>query len=650
MRHKEDYQPWQVGLMRRYRFEEWLYTRWWRLRRSRKSYLCNFCRGICVYDAVIRINKRFLYEGDGCAFCAILGTVILPYILTMQDHFTVRNSMWGLEVCVEEVKGRRHVIEVSAPAGSPWEMIGPRIPHAREDPELAVAFIKACLENCDSDHPQCQRSRPSRLPSRVLELRGPKDVRLHVGEFTEADRLRYACLSHCWGGTVPLRTTKDTVQSFLADGIPWDSLPLTFQHAANLTHRLGLRYLWIDSLCIIQDDEEDWRHHGSSMCNIYSGSYVTLAATGAPNSAHGMFTSFPRENDCFKYFNIADPRDERQEYEIVAYDKSKSTRYEDLPLSGRAWFFQERLLSPRIVHFTDDMIFWECLGRSMDERGNEITQFSLPKAGDFEPKVNQPGRLWTGGAKLEIGDFGDISESVRVWHRIVSAYTRLDLTYDKDLLVALQGVAKSRYGEAQSAYHAGLWEKTLLSDLLWNRKEAVKIESGAPSWSWASARGPAAWPVIDETYRDLATVVSVHTDLAGNDSMGEITGGKLVLAARCFSGIVRRRPLPSDNMPNNNPWIMPRIFPDFRGSSLEEKQPWLDTWWWFWSPDRWEGPEDQRVFCALIAEDRNRFYYLMLTPVEGEQTLRRIGLGEASAGRTPGWFREFGETRTVTIV
>jgi len=212
-----------------------------------------------------------------------------------------------------------------------------------EDPVVAEKVITRWLTECDSEHERCHsitdRIAPV-LPTRVLEVRGPQSVRLYVtGEGQE--RGFYACLSHCWGGVVPIRTTSKTLHHFETRGIPWDAFPKTFQDAVDMTRRLGLRYLWIDSLCILQDDIDDWRHEGSKMAEIYSGSYITLAATSAPRSDAGLYqsSSTHRGKDYYIY-TLSSSDHGGTPYKIVVYNQSPAGNAffsGQLPLLKRAW-------------------------------------------------------------------------------------------------------------------------------------------------------------------------------------------------------------------------------------------------------------------------------------------------------------------------
>lgn len=104
-----------------------------------------------------------------------------------------------------------------------------------------------------------------------------------MGQHLQSQDIRYVTLSHCWGGSLPLRTTKETVHLYSWE-IPYELIPKTFHDALTITRALDVPYLWIDALCIIQDDHNDWQIEASKMKDVYSGSLITIAATHALNS------------------------------------------------------------------------------------------------------------------------------------------------------------------------------------------------------------------------------------------------------------------------------------------------------------------------------------------------------------------------------
>ncbi|ETS05802.1 HET-domain-containing protein, partial [Trichoderma reesei RUT C-30] len=276
---------------------------------------------------------------------------------------------------------------------------------------------------CNSMHKSCMSGPAAQLPKRVLEMTPDSGNNIKVRLVQDVGgQERYACLSHRWGASTHLcQTTVDSLPSHLHE-IPWSLLPKTFQDAAKVAVWLGIKYLWIDSLCIIQDSAEDWKEQAAQMCEIYTGGYVTFAAAWSADSDVGLF----RESPSF-------------------------TMTPELPLLSRAWVYQERLLSPRIVYFTRYEVAFEC-ARGSRERICE-----------------------------------------KHWHQIVAEYSGLRISFTSDRLPALAGVAR-QYGTAHSAdlgrYVAGMWENCFPSELLWYRATQNVHDRPdsycGPTWSWIS--------------------------------------------------------------------------------------------------------------------------------------------------------------------
>ncbi|KAF2730048.1 hypothetical protein EJ04DRAFT_393411, partial [Polyplosphaeria fusca] len=149
------------------------------------------------------------------------------------------------------------------------------------------------LTDCLSNHASCIAETNTRLPSRVLDLgvgmTGDGHIKLH--ETTSQEVGRYVCLSHCWGPRgCSIKTTRPRLEAHKAR-IAFEDLPKTFQDAVTFTRWLKVRYLWIDALCILQDDENDWERESSAMAATYENSYLTLSAATANCDLDGLFSN-----------------------------------------------------------------------------------------------------------------------------------------------------------------------------------------------------------------------------------------------------------------------------------------------------------------------------------------------------------------------
>src|SRR5271154_7113046 len=174
-------------------------------------------------------------------------------------------------------------------------------------------------------------------------------------------------LSHCWGGTSTATLTMKTMTTFL-DSIPLRTLPRTFRDAIDIARRLSSPYLWIDSLCIIQDSEDDWRHESAMMGEVYRNSWCTIAAARASNSNMGCYVDRnPVPLRICKLPGNLFSTDPGEKIYVYRYELDCWDDINHAPLNSRAWVLQERILSPRVLHYGSEQIFWECQTHSATE-------------------------------------------------------------------------------------------------------------------------------------------------------------------------------------------------------------------------------------------------------------------------------------------
>jgi len=436
----------------------------------------------------------------------------------------------------------------------------------------SIAFAKSKLDTCLAKHDRCvqvtETSSTGFLPTRLLDIRctdSDQPVRL-----VEKSRLRspafasfgtglqYATLSHCWGGAQVVRLMIHNKSALETSGLQIDSLPKTFRHAISVARSLDIRYLWIDSLCIVQDSVADWERESSLMGTVYTHGTVNIAATSSSDSAGGLF--YDRDplsiapfaahssigghkgflNGWYVYENISRVRDIGQE-----------------PLNRRAWVLQERLLSPRTLHFTSTEVVWQCLEdmgceAMPDQRHLETT--------DYESGAVQRGdypAMKSAMAVLRDQQYGSrasaVFESARVtmykgWDQMIRHYSDCGLTMQSDKLVAISGMVGLLETLTGDECLAGLWRGNMPGCLLWtvrwqdddtganrvdlvNNKCPKQVEWRAPSWSWASLNLPVESPQTLGVYTDRrtaeqATVIEATVQRKPN---GSLKDAKLVL-------------------------------------------------------------------------------------------------------------------------
>jgi hypothetical protein len=252
-------------------------------------------------------------------------------------------------------------------------------------------------------------------------------------------------------------TTKATLQSHLT-GIPWDTIPRAYQDAITATHRLGLEYIWIDSLCIVQDSHEDWLRESKRMGAVYENARLTIAASHASDSSQPCFFKRPQLPTAVKLPHIS--RTGEAEGSIFAAPMPidySSISPEDGPLATRAWATQEWLLSRRMIFYTAGSLAWSCKVISQRETG-----------GSFHSTARNPR-----------------------WKNLIEKYSARSLTQASDRLIALEGLrtemGMKRVGDT---YCFGLWKHSMPDQLLWFCKEPAertKSPLTLPTWTWASS-------------------------------------------------------------------------------------------------------------------------------------------------------------------
>ncbi|KAE8452608.1 hypothetical protein EG329_013867 [Mollisiaceae sp. DMI_Dod_QoI] len=435
------------------------------------------------------------------------------------------------------------------------------------DQSLALAF--KWLSDCAQSHEECRGvgNKPRRLPTRLIDVGILKDdtVKLCDTKLLPLDTL-YLTLSHCWGTEKFLTLTTENITSFKEKGFRISHLPKTFQDAVYITQSLPVRYIWIDSLCIVQNSKEDWQKESVLMEDVYSNGYCNIAATAAPNSQAGFFVErnvefchpltinvpspslFTRIRRLKEHFDAFSADNYDQFHEIVA-PGSYEIHDDDLwkkevtssTLSRRAWVFQERLLSPRVLHFTSSQIFFEC----QKTRRCELYPEGLPSRCSEVHEYFSPEIVLKDGAMYLKGRFGLLHSSranededfkkesaFTLWYRIVEAYTLCQLTYETDRLIAIAGLARHIQPILNCRYLAGLWDFRFVHQLCWQSLECVRPEDTyqAPTWSWASRPTEASYSTITTVLANPSTHIKIQeVEVVTNDDneMSQAVSGYL---------------------------------------------------------------------------------------------------------------------------
>jgi hypothetical protein len=316
-----------------------------------------------------------------------------------------------------------------------WTAVGTAvIPPDRRFSHSSFQQVEGWLRRCLGGHALCKSGSEvgTKLPTRILDVGDPRvatkeEFQVTLRE-TQNEDGKYVCLSYCWGNSAQVLKTEKATPPDRKKGIDWSSLAKTFQCAIVFIRRLGLRYLWVDSLCILQDSDEDWQRESAKMASIYHNSLLTLAASGACDVTQGIDCKTPAE---YLAHELSGTSPDGAPYTVYArrtvphwYDNEWSTGY--FPLFSRAWAYQERLLAPRVLHFGDRELIWECM---------ELTDCEC----SLRPIYDRDNKRWHAFTLRGETSARDLANR---WRRMVNQYSKLALTRPTDRLSALAGCAK----------------------------------------------------------------------------------------------------------------------------------------------------------------------------------------------------------------
>ncbi|KAK5630605.1 hypothetical protein RRF57_006320 [Xylaria bambusicola] len=367
------------------------------------------------------------------------------------------------------------------------------------DPSLS----RACTQNVRL----CMLGRTAGLdfqPNRLVDIGSTSGTtwRLLLKGDCNTFRSPYVTISHRWGQYQEFQLISQKLEAYTSDQ-PVSDLPPIFQDAIQVAKSLGVRYLWVDCLCIIQDSDPDWQRESLEMCRIYTNSICNISITGFEDTSTGFL------NQTCRYATLpcrVQPRwaPSLREGWCILDPFFWWAQVTKAPLTKRGWVFQERFLAPRVVHFGPDQILWEC--SSLD--ACETFPLGLPAIAQARQHTGFKKMDYIFQHDIQRGSFPEPGYKIRMeqedllfsWCQIVQAYTRTTLSKPSDKAVALAGVAelmsRSETSTGITRYMAGLFEPHLLLMLEWHpdgkmfsRHEPDGVRPPryrGPSWSWVS--------------------------------------------------------------------------------------------------------------------------------------------------------------------
>ena len=474
---------------------------------------------------------------------------------------------------------------------------------------LASDWLRKCL----ASHRLCNQKADANFPppTRLIDI-GLQDENLFPCLYLTSDQdvnIKYVALSHCWG-QIKILILEEHMLETMTHRIDWSRLPRTFQDAMIVTRRLGLRYLWIDSLCIIQDSQEDWIRESETMQNVYANCVLTIAASWGGDGSTGLFVERnPLNQQPCRIFRNARTGFYVQPG-ITGIGRGSSLEVNLESLEKRAWAVQERFLPSRLLSYKSFELQWDCL----ESHGSETWPTGLRRRAEilkskgngeyfrYELKntaFRQISLLRTHSGRL---DLEYLKEFYRHWDDILGTYTGAQLTYRSDVFVAFSGITKNIEKWTRLTNVFGMWKEFLPLDLLWMRHPGAKVttslrSSASPTWSWGSLVGMRALIAFQPEDLDLPP-----KDQWGGKSPAPIKAHVISLdqpsaASESHVRIKIKGPFFCTKVvPSSYPWYSLIVPPSSEG--VGQNQAHFDV--------KHDHKSDEYVFCLLILERQKR--------------------------------------------
>jgi hypothetical protein len=442
---------------------------------------------------------------------------------------------------IQECFGVRGAVEIELTAFAARDNLATQdvrvAPTATPDSEASMAHVREWLDRCVSNHGSSCSAGSSRMPTRVVDVSDTATYRIVEPAFSQEGK--YCALSYQWGGAQEFHLS-EAVLPGMKDGFLAESLPTTIADAAKVVRSMGLQYLWVDALCIIQDNDADKVHEISHMENIYRQATVTIIAASSSSAKSGFLKpamdaelGFWQSLVPLRY-PLASSLGGSKQQDVGEDDNSSTAKVtwgevlfmDDMevmdygvtkdPVTRRSWCLQERLVSPRVLNY-GRWPTWRCNKAFFSDGGFYIgSDPTINKSDEFArllvtiSKRNTENQL----------DHFVLNKLLRAWYGVVADFTARNLSDPLDRLPAIEGIANIISGISGLQYIAGLWKNNLLHDLMWyaDTREWLMRPSvwRAPTWSWASIDYTISYGHIDEYAIPVAEVLQCSVERAPN--------------------------------------------------------------------------------------------------------------------------------------
>ncbi|EPE31161.1 hypothetical protein GLAREA_04128 [Glarea lozoyensis ATCC 20868] len=505
-------------------------------------------------DVRISIDADHLYFGQSLDQVALFDLLVVQVgaaaIKYEEKEWKVgSHGSEGSEGKEEDVTIPPLLITLSVPRDKQIRIGKYRVGRYRLDPVLTsqnnFSIAKSWIEDCCNNHQSCPVKHSPELPARVIDVGNLGDEQILRLVHSHSSTGQYAALSHCWGGLISTRLLADTLKSFQTD-ISFSSLPENFRDAVTITRHLGIKYLWIDALCIIQDSASDWEIESKKMGDVYQNALITISAAMSPGSTAGILTESSREEAVKEHVmgDMVSSDSSKVSYDgnsgIEVYlslnDKEEETLrnlFLSSPLSKRGWCLQESILSPRILHYGSKQIYWQCphgfqsadgvpAGNLMPDNANLYSAISNVLHQHLQRDVVCKSQH-------------DRRPILTDYYNLVEEYSSRQLTYNSDKFPAFSGIARLLHPVIGASYLAGMWSNDFAQGLCWHHEIFQcrhTLSEEAPSWSWAVTTDPILFAHIER--KDApgpydSTITQHDVKVRGGNPYGQVQSGSIVI-------------------------------------------------------------------------------------------------------------------------
>ncbi|MCJ1387937.1 hypothetical protein MMC18_000780 [Xylographa bjoerkii] len=511
--------------------------------------------------------------------------------------------------------------------------------------QCAFELVNGWLRNCTLNHENCGGANTSEtdLPTRLINV-GDETHQPYL-RISQNSRGQYCALSYCWGNAATLRTENASFAD-RTRGISLESMPSTIRDAVIITRELGFQYLWVDSICIIQDNDLDWNQEAANMANIYANSALTISASDSNDSSGGCFRKRIHKSTSPVQLSLRLPRYYRARKagcnSLFALSSHANSPRATGRVDSRAWTLQEQILSPRVLHYSEGAIHWDCRTLSASESDPTGASHIYHQASNTYVEYQKIKRSI---AKRSLKFDQTSKEALYIqWQQIVQIYTPRVTTKPTDRVTALLGIVKRFEIFLQDDSVAGIWKGAYcLRSLLWKAKQGDNRPiHNYPSWSWASISAPIEYPYhkcFNDSTSSSWEISSLSFDVDTNQSQNRITGN---ISMNGTLKLFRRLDIQKCHNLLMNPLMSHLTKQDFENKSMEKILEELLVVWG--SID--VVSEDEEIWCLVVAripwKPPPKFGYpafrggrppsivcLCLTSIDTKQSLfRRVGLCE----------------------